>query len=166
MKQYVKYLSILLIILMFFVSHAMSQKNFYIVKNDHTGETEYNHFTKNTLSDEEVFIFENDTLLQKLVLNKIDSTEFNFTLLSTNKLRNQTAQIEGVASNKEGIIEVDENEEGEVYLVYVYTFEGDCYLEFRVDIESFKIVKIFAADCITINSFCPFFSVGLLKKVE
>ncbi len=111
------------------------------------------------------FVYENDTLLQKLDIKSFSAESIEFSLTSTNKSKNKTVNIEGVAKAKSSSDpEIDEDEEGNAYPAQVYIFEKDCWLSFRIDMESKDKVRIVEADCDKFhNANCPFASVSTLR---
>ena len=108
------------------------------------------------------YLYKNDTLRQIVELSAIDETKIHFKLISENILKNQKESIEGIAKINNGDVEIDEDEEGNAYPVNEYIYEGDCWLSFRIDFSQ-TIMSIKMADCIP-NPYCPFSSVGFLKK--
>ena len=115
------------------------------------------------LNKDFVYIYENDTLIQTVNITIVNEKGIEFQLFSENKIRNQIASIEGVAIKNIGDAEIDEDEEGNAYPVDEYIYEGDCWLSFRIDMETHTTMKIKLADC-TSNQYCPFSSIELLKK--
>jgi len=118
---------------------------------------------KNNSSLNIVYVYENDTLIQTVKLFFVNKREIEFQLISENKVRQQKASIEGIAKTNNGDAEIDEDEEGNSYPVNEYIYESDCWLSFRIDMETQTTMKIIMEDCIS-NQYCPFSSVGILKK--
>ncbi len=114
------------------------------------------------------FVYENDTLLQKLVIKSLNTKLLEFSLTSTNKSKNKTFNIEGVAKAKNtSDLEIDEDEDGNAYPAQVYIFEKDCWLSFRIDMESKDKIRIVEADCDKFhNESCLFGSIGVLRLLK
>jgi hypothetical protein len=110
------------------------------------------------------FIYENDTIKQTVKIQFMNDDEIKFQLNCENKMRNQNAFIEGIAKSKDGDLEIDEDEEGNAYPVIEFIYEKDCWLAFRIDLDTRSILRIHMADC-TPNPYCPFSSVGILNKI-
>lgn len=111
-----------------------------------------------------VYIFENDTLKQTIVLSRFNENEIDFKLISENKSRKQKALLEGIAKIKDGDVEIDEDSEGNAYPVNEYIYEKDCWLAFRIDRSTHERMRINEADCNQHSQYCPFASVDLLIK--
>lgn len=111
-----------------------------------------------------LYVFENDTIKQTVELSLCNEKEIVFKLISQNKQRKQVSKIEGIAKNKGGDIELDEDAEGNAYPVNEYIYEKECWLAFRIDRDTKTKMRINEADCNLHNLYCPFASVDLLVK--
>jgi hypothetical protein len=111
------------------------------------------------------YIYENDSLKQTVTVDYINKSAITFKLTSYNRRVNQTAMIEGTAKDKSSGLatEIDEDENGNTYPVMEYIYSGDCWLSFRVDVETQTTIRVTLADCED-NPYCPFTSMGILKK--
>jgi hypothetical protein len=115
-----------------------------------------------------VYKLENDTILQILEIKLITNQQVNFALSSTNKPKQKTFKIEGIARSKgTADPEIDEDEEGNAYPAISYLFENDCWLALRIDMQSKERVQINEAECEDLHDqCCPFGSMGILKRVQ
>lgn len=117
---------------------------------------------------ESVFLFKNDTLIQTVEVKFMNDEKIDFKLSSENILRNKVEKIEGTAENYNlavGSSETDMNDDGEIYPVNEYIYEGSCWLSFKIDVATKTKMRIYVADCI-LNPYCPFASIGILNKVH
>jgi|WetSurSiteA1Bulk_404760.scaffolds.fasta_scaffold21758_2 hypothetical protein len=133
-----------------------SQNNTSSIKEEET------NIEKNSINT--VYIFENDTIRQTVELSLCNEKEIAFKLISQNKQRKQESKIEGIAKNKGGDIELDEDAEGNAYPVNEYIYEKECWLAFRIDRDTKTKMRINEADCDLHNLYCPFASVDFLVK--
>jgi len=120
-------------------------------------------FSCSAQNKKDVYIYENDTIKQTVKLSFVNENKITFQLISENILREQSATIEGVAISNDWGMETDDDDEGYAYAVTEYIHEGDCWLSFRIDMETQTTMRIIMADCVP-NPYCPFTSVGILKS--
>ena len=141
--------------------------------NSGTGENKRTNNTlpattegKKSLDGTSIFYkFENDTLKQSVEIVKQKSNSIVFILLSENKRNHKQARTEGEAFLKGGDAELDEDDDGNSYLVSEYIFDRQCWISFRLDSETRSKMKIIEADCKQKHDpSCPFASVGILMR--
>ena len=168
---------VLLIFSLFFFSCSSKEKkeiSTATLTESFNQETEDNKETvQDTPSSCFVYVYENDTLKQTLKLVFLsEKKEIDFNLTSENKLKKQKESIQGVAKRENGDLELDEDDEGNVYLVHEYIYDGDCWIAFRVNLEC-KDINLEAKATVRIKGGskcnkqhpnCPFYSIGLLLK--
>ena len=127
--------------------------------------------TTNTVEDIETenncYVYENDTLKQTVIVNYINKNTIAFKLTSYNKRMDKSVTIEGKAKNKHSDFggENDADEDGNAYFVNEYIYTSDCWLSFRIDMDTKTTMRVTLADCKE-NPYCPFTSVGLLQKIN
>jgi hypothetical protein len=121
--------------------------------------------SENNLLPNAVYIYENDTLKQTVILTSMDEKGIEFQLISENKLRKENATIAGIANSSDGDYEIGEDEEGNGIPLIEYVYVGDCWLSFKIDADTQTTIIITMADCIP-NPYCPFSSVGILKRQD
>jgi len=113
------------------------------------------------------YVYENDTIKQTVTINYINENTINFNLTSYNKRIDKSATIEGEAKNEYSDFgsENDADEEGNAYFVDEYIYVGDCWLSFRIDMDTQTTMRVTLADCEE-NPYCPFTSINLLQKIK
>ena len=111
------------------------------------------------------YVYENDTLKQIATINHIDKNTITFKLTSYNKRIEKSVTIEGRAKSTHSDFggENDADEDGNAYFVAEYIHTGDCWLSFRIDVDTQTTMKVTLADCEE-NPSTPFTSVGLLRN--
>jgi hypothetical protein len=119
------------------------------------------------LDTEYIYVFENDTIKQRVALNYLTDIEISFKYTVENKIRQQNVVIQGTAKNEysEYDPETDEDEEGMAYPADQYIYSNNCWLAFRIHMQTQALLQIMEADCLP-NPYCPFKSVGILKLAE
>jgi hypothetical protein len=128
--------------------------------NEWTIQTPFHPTSTDTL----YFRYENDTLIQALAITKLDHAKISFVLTSTNKDRNLKYIVTGKALQKRGDAELDEDIHGIAYLVDEYIYDNKCWLAIRIENKPNNRVTINAANCGHENSYCPAWSVGVLRR--
>ncbi|MDR1402089.1 MAG: YbjP/YqhG family protein [Tannerellaceae bacterium] len=125
------------------------------------------HENTDASATEQIYVFENDTIKQHIVINRLTDAEMDFRYTVENKLRQQNRVIRGTAKYKYGEIggvEIDEDEEGNSFPSIEYIYDDECWLALRIDLDTSTIMQIQATDG---NLICPLESVGiLLKSIE
>lgn len=111
-----------------------------------------------------IYIFENDTIKQKVELGLFNDKELNFTLTTENKAQKKKAILKGLAKIKNGDVELDEDSEGNAYPVDEYIYDFECWIAFRIERGSHLRMIIKEADCKQHDYSCPFASEGILVK--
>jgi hypothetical protein len=119
------------------------------------------------LDTEYVYAFENDTIRQRVALNYLMDTVIRFAYAVENKIRLQSSVIQGTAINKysRNDPEIDQDEEGLAYPADEYVYSNQCWLAFRIHMETQALLQIMEADCQP-NPYCPLESAGILKLVK
>lgn len=115
-------------------------------------------------SKSEIFEFENDTLKQYVELYSRNEREISFLLVSRNKITMQEARLAGIAKNKGGDAELDEDADGYAYVVTEYIYDNECWLAFRLDNDTNTRIRVNEADCAMSTDSTPFYSIALLVK--
>jgi hypothetical protein len=113
---------------------------------------------------ERIYIFENDTIRQHVVISRLTDTEMDFSYTVENRLRQQSRVIRGTAVydyGKIGDVEIDEDEEGNSVPFIEYVYDGEYRMALRMDLDTNTIMRIMATDD---NLICPLESVGILLK--
>ena len=174
------YFSFLFILLLFFLYSCSSQGDKDFVNKNPSVQvdeqskiiSDKNDTIQDSVLSNIVFIYEDDTFKQTVKLCFINEKKIKFQFISENKIKKQNAFIEGIAKNISFDLdldcEIDEDEDGVAYPVNSYIYkeknERNCWLAFRIDMESNSIMRINEADCKKQNPNCPFYSVGLLLR--
>jgi hypothetical protein len=118
-------------------------------------------------TEKERFVFINDTISQELVVDQYENDSIRFSIQVRNLSRNLSSEIHGKAvKNKstEGA-ELDENREGDTYLVDEYFFDKDCWLAIRIDADNHLTARIKEAECSRKHpTCCPFRSIGIMER--
>ncbi len=112
------------------------------------------------------FAFENDSIMQEIIISKVFKNELHFKILSKNKKRNIISKINGIAySNSKSDPEIDEDEEGNAYPAEQFNFnESGCFISIRIDMQLHDKLKI-VSECPDYDKInCPFTSLGLLRR--
>lgn len=118
-------------------------------------------------SQEEIFIYDNDTISQKVEISYLSGDRIAFKLTSCNKNQNKKSSIEGVALSRNTDPEIDEDEDGNAYPAQQYFFEKGCWLSFRIDMEQRDKLRVIERDCGDHrDKNCPFHSLTVLKKTR
>ena len=114
-----------------------------------------------------LFLFENDTISQKLEIVTMTDSVIDFVLTSHNKLKNVTSKIEGKASSDPKLDpEIDEDEEGNAYPSQQYIYKNECLLYIRIDLQLKDKIKIAEVNCEKKRTiYTPFNSVGIIKRI-
>jgi hypothetical protein len=111
-----------------------------------------------------VYLFENDTIKQRIVISRLTDTETDFGYTVENKLRQQNRVIRGTAKytcGETGGVETDEDEEGNSIPFTEYIYDDEYWLALRIDMDARAIMRVRATDG---NLICPLESVGILVK--
>jgi hypothetical protein len=141
-----KITAIIIVVVSTFSSYSLNTDGTICVREaisvNHTMKKQEEKDFKIAVFQKEIFLFENDTLQQKILIQRIKSKEIEFELITTNKLKKKSSKISGIAILKEGDVEIEVNSEGDAYPVYEYVYKGDCYVAIRIDIDSFSLIKI------------------------
>lgn len=112
-----------------------------------------------------VYIYENDTICQKLQITSFSERQIDFALKTINKARKLTSEAEGKAISRNQDPEIDEDEYGDAYPAIEYVFiKGHCSLSIRIDMDKKDKLQINESDCPNLrNQYCPLGSVGILS---
>jgi hypothetical protein len=112
------------------------------------------------------YVYENDTLIQKIEIQYLSKEKISFLLTSENKQNKKIFKIQGTAlSIADSDPEIDEDEEGSAYPAQQYIYENECWLSIRIDLEEFNRIRIIEGNCEKLHhKSCPFESVGILRK--
>lgn len=114
------------------------------------------------------FLYECDTIIQCATIDILNDSKITFRIKCHNKLKNITTEINGVAVNKFknfGASETDEDEQGNLYPVLEYIYNGKCWLAFRFNTKFTKL-NIKEADNDAYNAYCPFGSIVPLNRLN
>jgi hypothetical protein len=122
------------------------------------------------LDTEYVYVFENDTIRQRVALNYLTDTVIRFEYTVENTMQKQHSIIRGTAKNKYSGYkwydpEIDQDEEGLAYPADEYVYSNQCWLAFRIHMQTQALLQIMEADCQP-NPYCPLESAGILKLVK
>lgn len=121
--------------------------------------------TKNTRP---TFVYQDDTLLQQIVLLSRNDSIIHFIFTTTNKKDSSTYQIKGAAKahpNQDPEIDIDEEAGGYPAIEYIYS--DKCILSIRIDLDSNKRITIIDhGGGIRQHCHCTLTSPGILRKVE
>jgi hypothetical protein len=101
---------------------------------------------------EYVYVFENDTIKQRVTLSYPTGIEISFKYTVEHKIRRQNASVHGTAKNEYRAydLEINEDEYGLAYPAseYIYSdHRNDCWLAFRLHAENLSLLQI-KADCL------------------
>ena len=128
--------------------------------------------------EKKTYVFENDTISQKIEITFIDVNTILFSLEVKNKKKNLTAHISDTAQIKidelmksaDDNVDIDFDEKVQLpFNVKTYYFEKKCsFISIDVEIETKNRVSIIELeDCVRIyNQCCPFFSIGTMHEVK
>ena len=122
------------------------------IKKDTVSKKVSQEEVKNEISSQ-IYLLENDTLLQEVELKNIIENKVSFVITSKNKILKNTDKIEGIAlMSRNSDVEFEEDEEGNAIPVTEYIYKkGNCWLALRIDTESNKFLKLKEADCNIFN---------------
>jgi hypothetical protein len=136
------------------------------VGNDEEIPTEDVNVEQTGISGKErVYVFENDTIKQRLVISRLTATGMDFDYTVENKLRQQNRIIRGTAkreNSETGGVEIEEDEEGNSIPFIEYIYDDEYWLALRIDLDTSTIMRIRATDG---NPVCPLASVGILSII-
>jgi len=114
------------------------------------------------------FIYQDDTLLQQIVLLSRNDSVVYFIFSSTNKRDNSTCEIKGIAKGQPNQDpEIDEDEETGAYPAIEYIYHDTCTLSIRIDMDSNTKITTIDHDCkMRAKCHCTLTSPGILHKVK
>lgn len=114
-------------------------------------------------------LLKNDTINQEMKIQYEGNNKINFSLITLNKLNDQTDTLKGIATKDLGSRsdEYDQSEDGTAFLYDTWHYvNGKCQLEFRIA-DSAQFVRIFEFNCNTLrNLSCPYETGGVLERVH
>lgn len=119
------------------------------------------------------YIFENDTIIQKATISFKDKSQIHFSISTFNRKRNventfsDTAKVRSTP-NTDNVQAYDDEVEGDMYPAIEYIYNTKFYLSIGIDSSNKGRLFILEADGSEKyhEKYCPFSSIGTLRKVK